>query len=279
MEKLELANIKFTWLNGGVTNLDGGAMFGVVPKPLWSRKYEVNEKNQIELRTDPILIQTGGKNYLLESGIGNGKLTEKQKRNFGVQEESSVEQSLGKLGLDPGDIDYVIMTHMHYDHACGLTKEVGGEFISVFPNAAIITSEVEWEEMKNPNIRSKATYWRENWEPIQSQVITFKEEWNHGPFKMVHTGGHSNGHSILIIEDGEDTVVHMADLMATHAHQNVLWVMAYDDYPMASIGAKQKWMKFAAERDAWFTFYHDAVYRAIKLDEEGSIKNSIPRER
>jgi len=279
MEKLELAGIRFTWLKGGVTNLDGGAMFGVVPKPLWSRKYQVNDRNQIELRTDPILIQTGEKNYLVESGIGNGKLTDKQKRNFGVDEESEVEQSLAVLGLTPLDIDYVLMTHMHYDHANGLTKEVNGEFVSVFPNATIVTSEVEWEEMRNPNIRSKATYWKENWEPIQDQVITFKEEWNHGLFKMVHTGGHSHGHSILIIEKDGETVVHMADLMATHAHQNVLWVMAYDDYPMDSIAAKQKWMKYAAEKNAWFTFYHDAVYRAIKLDDHGEITSAVNRER
>ena len=279
VEKLELAQCTFTWLNGGVTHLDGGAMFGVVPKPLWSRKYGVNEKNQIELRTDPILIQTGGKNYLVESGIGNGKLTEKQKRNFGVEAESDVEGSLNELGLTASDIDFVLMTHMHYDHACGLTKEVNGEFVSVFPNATIVTSEVEWNEMKNPNIRSKATYWKENWEPIQNQVVTFSEEWNEGPFKMVHTGGHSDGHSILIIEDEQETVVHMADIMPTHAHQNVLWVMAYDDYPMTSITAKQKWLKFAADKKAWFTFYHDAFYRAIKLDENGEIVSSVKRER
>lgn len=277
MEKLEVANCLFTWLNGGVNNLDGGAMFGVVPKPLWSRKYEVNEKNQINLRTDPILIQTGGKNYLVESGMGNGKLTEKQKRNFGVEDESHLEESLNLLGLSAKDIDFVLMTHMHYDHACGLTKEVDGQYVSVFPNAIIVTSEVEWEEMRNPNIRSRATYWKENWEPIQEQVVTFAEEWVHGPFRMVHTGGHSNGHSIIIIEQNGETVVHMADLMATHAHQNVLWVMAYDDYPMTSIAEKQKWMKFAAEKDAWFTFYHDSVYRAIKLDENGEITSVVKR--
>ena len=279
MEKLELTNLTFNWLKGGVSHLDGGAMFGAVPKPLWSRKYQVNELNQIELRADPILIQTNGKNYLVETGLGNGKLTEKQKRNFAVEGESSVKQSLETLGLSTEDIDFVLMTHMHYDHACGLTKEQNGKYISVFPNATVVTSEVEWAEMRSPNIRSINTYWKENWEPIQEQVVTFKEEWSNGPFTMIHTGGHSNGHSILIIEDERETVIHMADIMATHAHHNPLWVMAYDDYPMASIAAKQKWMKFAAERNAWFTFYHDAVYRAIKLDEKGSITSSIKRER
>jgi glyoxylase-like metal-dependent hydrolase (beta-lactamase superfamily II) len=279
MEQLKLQNVNLEWLNGGVTYLDGGAMFGVVPKPLWSRKYAVNEKNQIELRTDPILIQAGGKNFLVESGMGNGKLNDKQKRNFGVLEESSLDSGLNQLGLTAEDIDYVLMTHMHFDHACGLTKDSGGELVSVFPNAKIITSKIEWDEMRNPNIRSKSTYWKENWQGIEQQVETFEEEWSFGPIKMIHTGGHSDGHAILIIEDEELTVVHMADIMPTHAHQNPLWVMAYDDYPMDSISAKQKWLEYGISRNAWFTFYHDAVYRAVKFDREGNITETIARKK
>jgi glyoxylase-like metal-dependent hydrolase (beta-lactamase superfamily II) len=279
MENLELGNVKLKWLKGGVTHLDGGAMFGVVPKPLWTRKYEVNDKNQIELRTDPILIQAEGKNFLVESGIGNGKLNEKQKRNFGVLEESSLDAELERLGLTAADIDFVLMTHMHFDHACGLTKVIDGELTSVFPNAKIITSQVEWDEMRNPNIRSKSTYWRENWQGIEQQVEAFEKEWSFGPLKMIHTGGHSDGHSILIIEDGDSTVVHMADIMPTHAHQNPLWVMAYDDYPMDSIFAKQKWLEYGISRNAWFTFYHDSVYRAVKFDQDGKITESIERKK
>lgn len=279
MERLELNNVKLSWLDGGVTHLDGGAMFGVVPKPLWARKYQVNENNQIELRTDPILIQAEGKNFLVESGIGNGKLNEKQKRNFGVTEESNLEASLSRHGLAFEDIDFVLMTHMHFDHACGLTDPARDGNPSVFPNAKIVASSIEWEEMRNPNIRSKSTYWKENWQGIEEQVETFEKEWSYGPIKMVHTGGHSDGHSILIIEDGGETIVHMADIMPTHAHQNPLWVMAYDDYPMDSIAAKEKWLEFGRSRDAWFTFYHDATYRAIKFDAEWKIKEAINRER
>ncbi|WP_071460426.1 YtnP family quorum-quenching lactonase [Bacillus massilinigeriensis] len=275
MEKLHLKNATMTWLDGGVTHLDGGAMFGVVPKALWSKKYKVNEKNQIELRTDPILIQANGVNYLVDTGIGSGKLNEKQKRNFGVTSESKLVESLQELKLSPEDIDYILMTHMHFDHACGLTEKAGEQYRSIFPNARIITSEVEWDEMREPNIRSQNTYWKVNWECIEDQVETFKEEWKHGLIKMVHTGGHSDGHSILILEDNGETVVHMADLMPTHAHENPLWVLAYDDYPMDSIAAKQKWMKFGKEKNAWFTFYHDAVYRAIKIEDNGSIIKAV----
>jgi glyoxylase-like metal-dependent hydrolase (beta-lactamase superfamily II) len=277
MDTLQFGEIKLTWLSGGVTNLDGGAMFGVVPKPLWERKYECNEKNQIELRTDPILIQWDGKNILMESGIGKGKLTDKQKRNFGVVEESHLEEDLLALGLKPEDIDIVLMTHLHFDHACGLTKLVNGEYVSVFPKARIISSSIEWNEMQNPNIRSINTYWKENWQAIVTQVETFENNWELGPIKLIHTGGHSDGHSILLLEDGLETIIHMADLMPTHAHKPALWVMAYDDYPMNSIKAKEDWIPYGISKNAWFIFYHDAIYRAVKWDEQGTITNSIKR--
>ena len=270
METMQIGEIKLTWLNGGVTHLDGGAMFGVVPKPLWSKKYPVNENNQIELRTDPILVQANGLNMLIDSGIGNGKMNDKQKRNFGVTEESNLVEDLGRLGIQPNDIDYILMTHLHFDHACGLTKREGETWVPVFERAEIITTKTEWAEMKNPNIRSKSTYWSENWEAVTSLVRPFEGEQEiTAGIKMIHTGGHSDGHAIIIIEDGGDRLIHMADIMPTHAHANVLWVLAYDDYPMTSIEAKEMWMKYGLENGSWYSFYHDAQYCAIKWDATG----------
>ncbi|MCA1066003.1 MBL fold metallo-hydrolase [Rossellomorea sp. AcN35-11] len=280
MEELKVGELTIHWLNGGVTHMDGGAMFGVVPKPLWSKKYAVNDLNQIELRTDPLFFQWKGKNVLIESGIGKGKLNDKQKRNYGVQEESDVDASLKAHGLSPEDIDVVLMTHMHFDHACGLTKYEGDELVPVFPNATIYTSQVEWDEMRNPNIRSRNTYWRENWESIQSQVETFQEEKEVLPgIRMVHTGGHSDGHSIILLESEGETFIHMADIMPTHAHKNPLWVLAYDDYPMTSIDAKEKWINQAMEGGYWFLFYHDAVYRAVKWNRDGAMVDKVLRKK
>ncbi|RWZ59734.1 MBL fold metallo-hydrolase [Halobacillus fulvus] len=278
MESMSIGRARLTWLNGGVTHMDGGAMFGVVPRPLWSRKYPVNEKNQIELRTDPILLQLDGENILIDSGIGNGKVTDKQKRNFGVLEESNIDASLNECGISRSDIDRVLMTHLHFDHACGLTIVDGEEYQSAFPNAEILTSATEWNEMKNPNIRSKNTYWEINWKPVESQVRTFKESTEVLPgLRMIHTSGHSDGHSVIVFEDGEDTFIHMADIMPTHAHQNVLWVLAYDDFPVTSVHQKQKWMEFGYGKQAWYIFYHDAQYRALKFDQEGKIIGQLDR--
>ncbi|WP_026690711.1 YtnP family quorum-quenching lactonase [Alteribacter aurantiacus] len=280
MEQLEVGQVKITWLNGGVTHMDGGAMFGVVPKPLWEKKYPVNERNQIELRTDPMLLQVNGKNILVETGIGNGKFNDKQKRNFGIEQESKVRVSLDELGLTPNDIHIVLMTHMHFDHASGTSEWIGEELVSVFPNAVYYVNETEWEELKAPNIRSKATYYKENWQAIESQVQTYKEEVE--PItgvRLIHTGGHSDGHAILKLESEGEKAVHMADTMPTHAHRNPLWVLAYDDYPMNTISAKQAHIAKALEENAWFLFYHDYKYRALKWNEENVVEEAVLRNR
>lgn len=281
MDKFQFHEMSFTWLNGGMTCMDGGAMFGVVPKPLWEKKYPANEKNQIELPTDPLFIQYKGRNILMESGVGFGKMTEKQLRNYGVTYQSQVEDDLAALGFLPEDIDTIIMTHLHFDHACGLTKWENNHLVSTFPNAKIYVSEVEWQEMKHPNIRSRNTYWKENWEPIEEQVITFSNSLKiTDGIEMIHTGGHSEGHSIVLFKQHDETIIHMADLMPTHAHQNPLWVLAYDDYPMTSVFAKEKWVKEALQHNYWFSFYHDAFYRMIKWSEDGKeIVDKLERSR
>jgi glyoxylase-like metal-dependent hydrolase (beta-lactamase superfamily II) len=279
MDSFVFHNMKLTWLDGGITALDGGAMFGVVPKALWSRKYPANELNQIECACEPILIQYEGKNYLIDSGVGAGKLNEKQLRNFGVSEQSTIEKSLQQLSLSPEDIDVVLMTHLHFDHAGGLTRWEGEELVPTFPNATIYTTQIEWDEMRNPNVRSRNTYWKENWEPVQHLVKTFEDEIEivQG-IKMIHTGGHSNGHAIIRLEQSGEVVMHLADIMATHAHQNPLWVMAYDDYPMTSVFAKEKIVKEVLENNIRVIFYHDAYYRMIQWDATGKeITDSLKR--
>ncbi|WP_208560243.1 YtnP family quorum-quenching lactonase [Marinilactibacillus kalidii] len=279
LDTLLFHDMTITWIDGGITAMDGGAMFGPVPKPLWSKKYPVNEKNQIELPTDAMLIQYQHKNYLIDAGVGTGKLTDKQIRNYGVGEETKVEASLQQLGLTVDDIDGVIMTHMHFDHAGGLTQQKDGGYYSTFPNAVIYVNEIEWSEIRQPNIRSKSTYWKENWEPIQAQVQTFEDRLEIvSGIELIHTGGHSKGHCIVKLTQGQETLLHLADIMPTHAHQNPLWVLGFDDYPMDTIAAKQYWMKEAKRLDAKFLFYHDAYYRMIQWHKEGDqVVNHLKR--
>nr|WP_218624990.1 MBL fold metallo-hydrolase [Sporosarcina sp. E16_3] len=258
------------WLDGSGNYLDGGTMFGVVPKALWSRRYEADEQNRIKMRNDPIFIQYEGKNILIDTGHGKGKLSEKMMKNLGIVEETKVEGNLAELSLSPENIDIILMTHMHNDHAAGLTEWREGNLVSVFPNAEIYVSKTEWDEMRNPNIRSRNTYLKENWEPVQLQVKTFEGSITIMPgIEMIHTGGHSDGHSVIKLTQNDETILHMADIMPTQAHSNPLWVLAFDDYPMTSIFAKEKLMKEALAGGYRFTFYHDAYYRLVKWDTSG----------
>ena len=124
--------------------------------------------------------------------------------------------------------------------------------------------------MRNPNIRSRNTYLKENWEPVERQVKTFEGSITIMPgIEMIHTGGHSEGHSIIKLTQHGETILHMADIMPTQAHSNPLWVLAFDDYPMTSIFAKEKLMKEALAGGYKFIFYHDAYYRLVKWDVSG----------
>ncbi|WP_239254891.1 YtnP family quorum-quenching lactonase [Listeria ilorinensis] len=280
MDKLQIGEIDIYWLRGGITGFDGGAMFGVVPKALWQKKYPANEKNQVVNVTDPMYFYFQGKHYLIDSGIGRGRLTEKQKRNYGVMEESYVIEDLAKLGVRPEDIDFILMTHLHFDHVVGLSTYDSYEqkLVSVFPNAKIIVEETEWEEMQCPNIRSQATYWPENFQAISTQILPYKKYIEIAPgIHLQHTGGHSAGHAVIIIESNGEKAIHMADIFPTHAHQNVLWVTAYDDYPMTSIFQKEQFFNKWMNEKSWFLFYHDAYYRAIRYDESGEKCEAVLR--
>jgi glyoxylase-like metal-dependent hydrolase (beta-lactamase superfamily II) len=163
------------------------------------------------------------------------------------------------------------MTHMHNDHAGGLSHLEDGQIVPSFPKATIYVSQIEWDEIRNPNARTRGTYPKENWQAIAHQVETFDDELCllDGAIELRRTGGHSKGHSIVLLHQGEKTMIHMADLLLTHAHRNPLWVGAVDDYPMDSIAAKTYWMNKAYAEGYKFFFYHDPFYAVLQFDEMG----------
>lgn len=263
-------DMKFSWLNGALINIDGGTVFGPVPRGLWGRYYPYNENNQIAEASDPILIQYQDKNYLIDASFNLGKFNDKGKRNLGLHEEGSVMEDFETLGITPADIDVILMTHMHNDHASGLTYYENDEWFSTFPNATIYVSEIEWDAVRHPNARTKNTYPDINWKPIQEQVVTFEDtlEITDG-ITMEVTGGHSPGHAIIRFEQNGETMLHLADILLSFVHSNPLWVGGLDDYPMDTIAAKQKYMAEALENNYRFLFYHDPYYRVVEYTEDG----------
>ncbi len=262
------------WLKGGRFALDGGTMFGVVPKVLWSKRYPADDENYIPLVAWPILVRTPDTLILIESGLGN-KLTEKQRKIFRLSEPWNVEEDLKALGLRREDIEYVILTHCDFDHAGGVVMhDSQGRPMPSFPEAVHVIQKREWEDVMHPNMRSVNTYWSHNFEFL-SEAMNLKLV--EGEVKIakgvtvVHTGGHTRGHQIIELESDGERAIHMGDLLPTHAHFNPLWIMAYDTFPLESVRLKNEIEAKAIREYAWFTFYHDPFYLACRFNEKGEI--------
>ena len=282
---LDLGGLTVEWLGVERVHFDAGAMFGPVPRLLWEGKYPVRRDNLSPFLATPLLIRTGGKNIIVDTGLGN-RLTPKQVRNFVVKYEETVPRALERKGLSGSDIDAVILTHLDWDHAAGIVERTGeedrelGEERLRYPNAVHVVNEAEWHDAHHPNMRSANTYWQQNWALLEAEgnvrLVRGSEEVAPG-VSVHHTGGHTRGHMVVALRGTKRTAYHLADLLPTHAHLNPLWVTAYDNFPLDTVEQKAKWLERAKDERAWLLFYHDAVYAGVRLDVEGGIAQVIAR--
>ncbi len=278
MKKLQIGSIEIFWLNGGEFELDGGTMFGAVPKALWARKFPADADNYIRLLNAPLLIKAAGKLIIVDTGLGN-KLTGKQKKIFRVVKEWNLPDDLAKLGIACADIDYVILSHCDFDHTGGVVRQTAaGKHKLTFPNAVHIVQKCEWDDVLAPNIRTIHTYWPENFAGlIQSGNLQIID----GDYQVVAgvnlalTGGHTRGHQLVEITSAGERALHLGDLFPTHAHANPLWIMAYDNYPLEVVAIKEKIIKGGDSATTWFTFYHDPFFLACRLSAKGEVQESI----
>lgn len=276
---LRVGATELFWLSGGDFRLDGGTMFGPVPKSLWQKKIPADTDNTIPLCNDPLLIRTPTMNILVDSGLGN-KLTPKEQAIFKTSPWRLLTQ-LASLGLSRQDIDMVILTHGDFDHAGGVVMvgEQGREEVT-FPAATHLIQEAEWPDVISPGRRAQESYWPINYnELIKSGKIHFVQ----GIYQVCPevrvclTSGHTLGHQLVEIASQGETAVHLGDLFPTHAHVNPLWVMAYDNFPLEVIACKERYLTEYRKRDAWFTFYHDPLVKACKLGDKGRFIDCWPQ--
>jgi glyoxylase-like metal-dependent hydrolase (beta-lactamase superfamily II) len=289
MRSFTLGDFQIFWLNGGEFELDGGTMFGVVPKVLWSKKYPADadtnirhEDNYIKLLNYPLLIKTLDSLVIVDTGLGN-KMTEKQKQISRVTKEWDIPQELQKLGFTRQDINYVILTHCDFDHAGGIVMyNAAGKEELTFPNAKHMVQKLEWEDALHPNIRSENTYWPQNFSKLKGTDNLQLVEGNFTVCEGVEvqlTGGHTRGHQIVRVQSNKEIAYHLADLLPTHVHFNPLWIMAYDNFPLDVISLKQKYETSGIRENAWFTFYHDPAMYACKFDIQGQVVEKYAHER
>jgi glyoxylase-like metal-dependent hydrolase (beta-lactamase superfamily II) len=277
-KSLSLGDIELSWLQGGFFHLDGGTMFGPVPKVLWQKRYAADMDNLIPMCNDPILIRTGGKNIIIDTGLGN-KLGEKQKTIYRITSPWDLPAQLKRQGIEREDIDMVILTHCDFDHAGGIVMQhEDGTIGLTFPEAVHIINEKEWQDVQAPALRAQSTYLPENFHLLEdSGRLELSDGERHilPGITIRPTGGHTRGHQMVEIVSQTKTAIHLGDLCPTHAHLNPLWVMAYDDFPLEVIDRKQEYLKYYQERDNWFIFYHDPFVRACRLSPDGNIAETL----
>ena len=258
----------------GQFRLDGGAMFGVVPRFLWEKCCPADELNRIQLSLRCLLIQAHGKNILVDTGVGQ-KNDQKFNRRFAVTHDPSLVGSLHDLGLSAEEMDWVINTHLHFDHAGGNTIRNGdGHIVSTFPKAKYLVQRGEYDDAVFSNERTRASYRRENFQPImqanQWEFLEGETELLPG-VSVVVTPGHTQNHQSVKVESEGQVAFFLGDLIPTVSHLPLPYLMGYDLYPLQTLETK-RWVLDRAFQENWLLiFEHDPQIQMgyVKKDIEG----------
>jgi len=265
---VKLGDLEFHILSDGPLLLDGGAMFGVVPKPLWEKRVPADARNRIALTMNCLLIKAAGKRILVETGAGD-KMNPKLREIYGLEEPHLV-RNLRDYGLDAGDIDIVIDTHLHFDHCGGNTRVEKDKVVPTFPNAQYVVQKGEFDHAVQPTERDRASYFDANYLPLAQAGKFSLIEGNQTivpGVEVIVVPGHTANMQCVKLTGGGKTAFLFADLVPTTAHLPFPWIMGYDLYPMTTLENKQKWIP-AVVREGWLAlFSHDPKTPAAYLRE------------
>ena len=260
-------------LEAGSQHLDGGAMFGVVPKPLWERRIRADARNRIPLALRCLLVEHPDGLVLIDTGLGN-KEDAKFRDIYGVQNEGKggrtlLEDALAELGHRPDDVAWVINTHLHFDHAGGDTyRDPAGAIRLSFPRATYVVQQGELEFARHTNERTAASYLPHNFEPVAFRTIDGAAELLPG-VRCLPTPGHVPFHQSVLVESAGEHVCFLADVVPTSAHLPLPWIMGYDLQPLVTLESKRQLYR-RAEAEGWLLFFeHDPAVVAGRLGREG----------
>ncbi len=274
-----LGDLELVALSDGFFWLDGGAMFGVVPRVLWEKKLPPDDGNRIPLGMRPLLIRDGSKTLLIDAGCGD-KMDAKLSQIYKLNRRYHLDHALADAGLTADDIDLVVASHLHFDHVGGFTKAgPNGTSVPRFPRAKYIAHRGEWEDATHPHDRSRASYVQENFVPLKDAgVLTLvDDDAEIAPgVRYRRSGGHTSNHQVVMIESAGKTAVFTADMYPTSSHVADPWLMGYDLYPMDTLAFKQRFAREAIEREYLLFFEHDPSMAAGYLREQNG-RRSVER--
>ena len=252
--------------------LDGGAMFGIIPKPVWEKKVSADELNRVNMVTRSLLLVSDEKKILIDTGNGT-KWEEKYKQIYDINtDQYNIEKSLGKYGFSSEQITDVICTHMHFDHIGGNTKIKSGEVVPTFPNAKYWISEENWKLANHPSQKDAGSFIEHDWKVLAEnqmiEIIDGREPFIEGVETIV-THVHTPGLLHPIVSDGSNKLFYGADIFPMVAHIPIPWVMAYDVQPVVTMEEKQKLLQ-KMEREDWILFFeHDPHIQACSVHKDG----------
>jgi glyoxylase-like metal-dependent hydrolase (beta-lactamase superfamily II) len=253
--------------------LDGGSMYGVVPKKIWSKFAPADEDNLVEMETNIFLLKANGKNCLLDSGLGDC-LSAVEKKIYAASGETNIERGLQSLGLNADDIDFVLLTHLHTDHAGGAVRSENGKLVPRFKKATYFAQKIEWNDATNPNERTAAVYIVDRLTVLEKsgllELVDGEGEIMPG-VRLVRTGGHTPGHQAIEATSEGFTAVYYADIVPSSNHIRIPYVAAVDLDPLRTMEVKRKLVARALEVDMAIAFDHDLKIKIGRLTEEKGI--------
>ncbi|MBX2993886.1 MAG: MBL fold metallo-hydrolase [Bdellovibrionaceae bacterium] len=265
----------------GQFGLDGGAMFGTVPKVLWEQSNPPDEKNRIPMEARALLLKGSKHKILIDTGNGSDfvakygdKVGGKFSEIYAVDQNGpSLLKSLAGHGVKPEDVTHVILTHLHFDHAGGATTEKNGEIVATFPKAKYYVQRANFETATKPNIREKASYLAPNFEPLMKAGVLElldgdKADLLPGVSVQV-SNGHTRGQQVVKVSDGTNTLLYCGDVIPTSSHVRLPWVMGYDLEPLRLIEEKATFLEPASSENWYLYFEHDPYCDAATVEKKG----------
>ncbi|MCS6837842.1 MAG: MBL fold metallo-hydrolase [Bdellovibrionaceae bacterium] len=282
LSSLNIGSYQVIPIRSGIFGLDGGAMFGTVPKTLWEKKLPSDPLNRIPMQARALLLKGEKEVILVDTGNGGDfvekygpKLGQKFAQIYAIHEQNQLIQALSQHHVNPEDVTHVILTHLHFDHAGGATRfdPVVNKVVPTFPKAKYFVQRENFLTAQQPNIRERASYLAANWEPLlahEQLVLLDGPQENFLPhLSLLLSQGHTQGQQHVLVHDNNQGLFYGADLIPTHAHVRKAWIMGYDLHPLLIIEEKTSILKKLA-RNHWYLFFEHDPYFDLALIQEGS---------